>query len=130
MHDWRDILYALAVEVRRICLVLILVVALVLAAFFGSRAAFAHSFYPWECCSSTDCWMTGTRDDGQAMVEPDPQPTRDGWLLYDGTLIPFANARPSPDGRFHVCRQGGAASGAVIRPSGTAPCLWVPQGAS
>lgn len=90
----------------------------------------AHSFYPWECCHDRDCWMTGARDDGQPMREADPVFTRDGWLLSDGTLVPFTDARPSPDGRFHVCRQGGADKGSVIRPSGAPVCLWVPQGAS
>lgn len=85
----------------------------------------AHSFYPWECCHDEDCWQMGAGG-----REPDPEFTRDGWRLSDGTIVPFSAARPSPDGRFHVCRQGGAASGAVIRPSGAPVCLWVPQGAS
>lgn len=102
--------------------VLIGVIALAIA---GLARAHAHSFYPHECCHDRDCWMMGA---GQR--EPDPEFTRDGWKLADGTLVPFHAARPSPDGRFHVCRQGGAASGAVIRPSGAPVCLWVPQGAS
>lgn len=116
MRDWCDR-----------CLGFALIVAFVLALFglVMSGHARAHSFYPYECCHDQDCWMMGA---GQR--EPDPEFTRDGWRLSDGTLVPFQAARPSPDGRFHVCRQGGAASGAVIRPSGAPVCLWVPQGAS
>jgi len=87
--------------------------------------ALSHSFYPWECCHDRDCWMTG-----ETGREPDPKFTREGWLLSDGTLIPFNAARPSPDGRFHVCRYGGTDKGSVIRPHDKPPCLWVPQGAS
>ncbi len=62
--------------------------------------------------------------------EPEPVATEGGWRLFDGTVIPYANARPSPDGRFHVCRRGGAANGAVIVPGSQKnpqpPCLWAP----
>lgn len=81
-----------------------------------------HSFYPAECCSSTDCWPTG---DGER--EPDPVATPEGWRLSDGTVVRYGAARLSPDGRFHVCRQGGRAAGAVIAPSGKSTCLWAPQ---
>jgi hypothetical protein len=105
-----------------IALSLLAVLVLIAGACTSARA---HSWYPHECCSDRDCWMTGTPD-----REPDPVFTRDGWLLSDGTLIPHNEARPSPDSRFHVCRRGGAAKGAVIRPKPAEACLWVPQGAS
>lgn len=83
----------------------------------------AHEFYPWECCSDRDCWPTGTGRDAR---EPDPVAGPGGWRLSDGTIVPYAAARPSPDGRFHVCRSGGSLSGALIVPGGRPPCLWVP----
>lgn len=79
----------------------------------------AHSFYPYECCSDQDCWPMGKGE-----REPDPVLTPQGWRLHDGEIVAFAETRPSPDGRFHVCRRGGAAEGAVIRPG--RPCLWAP----
>jgi hypothetical protein len=84
-----------------------------------ATSARAHSFYPYECCSDQDCWPMGKGE-----REPDPVLTPQGWRLHDGEIVAFAEARPSPDGRFHVCRRGGAAEGAVIRPG--RPCLWVP----
>jgi len=83
----------------------------------------AHSFYPWECCSSQDCWPMGAAADAK---EPDPVGTPAGWLLVDGTVVPYLAARPSPDGRFHVCRQGGRGDGAMITPRERPPCLWAP----
>ena len=96
--------------------------AIVIAALLGP--ARAHSFYPRECCSDRDCWPMGLDADAR---EPDPVATAAGWRLVDGTIIPFAAARPSPDGRFHVCRQGGSAEGRVIAPAGRPICLWAPS---
>lgn len=102
-------------------LVAILVVAAALAIWLSP--ARAHEFYPWECCSDRDCWPTGA---GRGAKEPDPVAGPGGWRLSDGTIVPYAAARPSPDGRFHVCRSGGSLSGALIVPGGRPPCLWVP----
>lgn len=77
--------------------------------------------YPLECCSGEDCRETGPN------TEPDPIMVPTGWQLVDGTVIAFAEARPSPDGRFHTCRRGGKTTGAVIRPEGRKVCLWVPS---
>jgi hypothetical protein len=77
--------------------------------------------YPWECCSSTDCWETSSK------TERDPVPTAAGWQLQDGSVVPFNMTRQSPDGAFHVCRRGGQLTGAVIRPSNSPVCLWVPS---
>lgn len=85
-------------------------------------AARAHSFYPWECCHDQDCWPTGV----EPAREPDPVYTAGGWRLVDGTVVPFRETRVSPDGRFHVCRQGGHSDGALIRPATAKPCLWAP----
>jgi hypothetical protein len=105
----------------------LLAAIIILALGLSMQGALSHSFYPWECCHDQDCWPTGA-DAAGLIREPDPIFTRGGWRLHDGTIIPFNQTRPSPDERFHVCRYGGAASGAVIRPAEKMPCLWVPQG--
>lgn len=87
-------------------------------------AARAHSFYPWECCSDQDCWPMGVDADAK---EPEPRAGPAGWILTDGAIVPYREARPSPDGRFHVCRRGGRPDGEVIRPSAKPQCLYVPQ---
>lgn len=83
--------------------------------------------YPWECCSDKDCWMMGDDADSH---EPEPRFDAGFWVLHDGYRIADRDARPSPDGRFHVCRSGGHRNGGVIMPGGRPPCLWVPRGAS
>jgi hypothetical protein len=82
----------------------------------------AHSWFPWSCCSNLDCFEIG-----EGKAEPAPTAGPGGWRLYDGTVIPFAEARPSPDGKFYVCRKQGKSDGEVIHPAGEKPCLWVPQ---
>jgi hypothetical protein len=103
----------------------LLVLVAALAAWLSP--ARAHSFYPWECCSSQDCWPTGTGADAR---EPDPVAGPGGWRLFDGTIVPYAATRPSPDGRFHVCRHGGRLAGGLITPHDKPPCLWVPPNGS
>lgn len=110
-------LFALALSARFWLLLLFLVILWLIT------PARAHSFYPLECCSDQDCWPTGTDADAR---EPDPIGTASGWLLQDGTIVPYTAARPSPDGRFHVCRHGGVRSGDLIKPSARPPCLWAP----
>lgn len=98
------------------------VLALFMALAICAAPAFAHDWYPWSCCSATDCWPTG-----EGQLEPDPTYTPQGWRLSDGVIVPFHQARPSPDGRFHVCRKGGQSAGALITPPAEPPCLWAPQ---
>lgn len=81
----------------------------------------AHDWYPLACCSASDCYPVG-----EGLREPAPTITPGGYRLHDGVVVPFSAARPSPDGQFHVCRQGGAASGALISPTNQQPCLWAP----
>lgn len=90
-------------------------------AFAGASTAHAHSWYPWECCSDQDCYPVTVKD-----VRATPQ----GWYLeHERITIPYQNARPSPDGQFHICRNE-LGKGTLITPQGKPPCLWVPMGAS
>lgn len=101
----------------------VVVLVLTIAIDWAMSPARAHEWYPPECCSDRDCWIAGVGG-----AEPEPRSTPSGWVLHDGTLVPYHEARPSPDGRFHVCRHGGSVQGAVIRAGRV--CLWAPQGAS
>jgi hypothetical protein len=100
-----------------------LIVSTTIGFFAAIEAARSHSFYSWECCHDRDCWPTGGERDAK---EPDPTYTSAGWRFHDGVIVPFDKTRASPDGRFHVCRQGAALTGAVIRPRGKTPCVWAP----
>lgn len=86
-------------------------------------AALAHSWYPYDCCSDRDCWPMGQDDDAR---EPDPQIVPGGYRTHDGLFVPQAQTRPSRDGRFHVCRHGGAREGGIVT-SSRGICLFVPQ---
>lgn len=108
-------------RVPSLWIVLVLAAAALLSAWLSP--ARAHSFYPYECCSDRDCWPMGATPDAR---EPDPVAVSGGWRLFDGAIVPYAVVRPSPDGRFHVCRSGGALDGALITPAGRPACLWVP----
>lgn len=88
------------------------------------QGASAHSWYPYDCCSDRDCWPMGEDADAR---EPDPKVVPGGYRLNDGTFIAERDTRPSRDGRYHVCRQGGQRDGKMIAPSGARPCLFVPQ---
>lgn len=78
--------------------------------------AFAHSWYPYECCSERDCFPVPVHD---VRVVPG------GWTLSDGTMVRQDEARPSPDGRFHVCRSQDG-KGALIRMYAKPACFWAP----
>lgn len=81
--------------------------------------AHAHSFYPWECCSDKDCEMLAARS-----IQRDGET----WLLPNGERIPNSAARESPDQDFHWCRYANGPRDPIIKPSGNAPCFWVPKG--
>jgi len=75
------------------------VLAIVFASFLLSAApAFAHDWYPVECCTQHDCAPAETvvgRDDGSYLL------TAQGMSI----VIPagYPHWRSSPDGRIHVC---------------------------
>ena len=85
-----------------------------------SGPAFAHSWYPLECCSERDCFPVPVSD---------VRVIKGGWQLHDGTIIEHAEARPSPDGRFHVCRRQDG-KGPLIRMHKAPACFWAPINAS
>lgn len=100
--------------------------AMIVAAFFVVAAVWsarAHEWYPPACCSGVDCHPAATGD--RDAREPDPVRVRGGWRLHDGIVLKDEDAKPSPDGRFHVCRTGGNPRGAVIYTDGR-PCFWMP----
>lgn len=56
----------------------------------------AHDWYPVTCCGGNDCLPLA---DGAA------EPVRGGFLVREtGETIPWSDAKPSPDGRYHRCR--------------------------
>jgi hypothetical protein len=94
---------------------------LVAAFLMASFPALGHSFYPYECCSDVDCYPIAVED-----VKATPK----GWFITKERItIPYESARPSPDGRFHICRNE-LGKGTLITPSGQPPCFWAPEGAS
>ena len=78
----------------------------------------AHDWYPWQCCSSSDCWPAPGK-------EPQPKLVGTKYVLFDGTEVPERDAKPSPDENFHVCRKGGTIQGELIYADGK-PCFWAP----
>lgn len=102
-----------AIAVLRACVAAILTLAFL-------SPALAHSWYPYECCSEKDCFPVEARD---------VREVRGGWELSDSTFIPYHEARPSPDGKFHVCRHSNG-QGALIRLPEKPACFWAPVNGS
>lgn len=71
---------------------IMLALAVLLFHAFGARA---HSWYPHECCSSTDC---------EPLAEDQIKITSEGYLLPNGELVKHGTTRPSQDGQYHWCR--------------------------
>jgi len=84
------------------------------------NGAAAHSWYPHECCSDRDCYPVPVKQID--MVSG-------GWLVEGRDFIPYAQARPSPDGQFHICRYEDGKGGLISQP-GKPACFWAPMGAS
>ncbi|MBN8532445.1 MAG: hypothetical protein J0L51_00010 [Rhizobiales bacterium] len=90
---------------------------MLLSALAGQTAspALAHSFYPHECCSDRDCYAVPKE---RVRVIPG------GWII-DGFRVSHGEARPSPDGLFHICRREDG-KGDLIRLPGKPACVWAP----
>jgi hypothetical protein len=83
----------------------------------------AHEWYPLSSCSGVDCHPADSANPKSR--EPKPRLVDRHWVLHDGTKIPEAAARLSPDEDFHVCRYAGNPNAAVIY-TGQRPCFWAP----
>lgn len=70
-------------------------VGMLLVLLFGVSIAPAHDWYPRECCSGQDC------------SEIDPARVREvlgGYWIDQPTFFVLRQyARPSPDGKYHLC---------------------------
>ncbi|WP_134495985.1 hypothetical protein [Microvirga pakistanensis] len=79
-----------------------------------STPSLAHDWYPASCCSERDC---------RALVEAMGETVLDAagrFELWDGRTVDREKARPSPDGRFHLCE---TTAGRIL-------CFFAPPGAS
>lgn len=85
----------------------------------------AHSFYPWECCAGYDCAPVKAErvKEGEGgftfTILPGEHPMAKDWKEARQFFIPYREARPSPDGEYHLC---------IV--AGEAKCAWAPMGAS
>ncbi len=80
----------------------------------SASGAMAHDWYPVACCSQRDCRHLEEAK-GETVLE-----TPEGWLLWDGRIVPRETARLSPDGLFHLCEL----------PDRHIICFFAPPGAS
>lgn len=77
----------------------------------GVAPAFAHDWYPRDCCSGRDCYP---------VADSDVAWTAGGWLIKaTGEVVPHEKARFAPDGRFHRCSVQGKIGERTL-------CLFVP----
>lgn len=67
----------------------------------------AHSFYPADCCSGTDC---------APIAEARVRPAFAGYMIDGVHYVPMAQVKPSPDGEYHAC---------FPKPE-TLRCFWAP----
>lgn len=89
---------------RRLCVVIAIAVCMAAAV----RASKAHEWYPWECCSGIDC---SEISESRVRVSP-------GGYMVDGEfLVPYAQAKSSPDGNYHAC----------FPKAGGLKCFWAPK---
>lgn len=70
-----------------------------LALFYSVMSALAHDTgkgwaYPWECCADHDC-----AEISEDRVRTGPQ----GYVIDGRFIVPPAEVRQSPDGRYHAC---------------------------
>jgi hypothetical protein len=82
----------------------------------GADPVWAHSWYPWECCSATDCapieptTVRETPNGYVVTVAPGSHPMWGAERQAPLTVqIPYGRAKASPDGKWHLCinAQGG-----------------------
>lgn len=101
---------------------LILLIVIISAIVLSTSLAYAHTAvagwaYPYACCSGIDCREV----EASAVSE-----TMEGYRINaTGEIIPYLDkkVKPSPDGKWHWCSQGGKPTTATI-------CLFAPFGGS
>lgn len=100
---------------RRVALVNFLIVLMLLVT---ASYAKAHSFYELECCDDRDC---------EPLAPEQVKTTPEGYVTPDGQVIPFADARISPDRDYHWCKYQ-RDSTKVIWPMDKKACFYAPMG--
>lgn len=86
---------------------------LALASCSAGTPVYAHDWYPASCCSGTDCAPIGpqsvreTNGGYVVTIQPGTHPMwrsdRPAPLVV---RIPYREAKPSPDGAWHICLNG------------------------
>lgn len=111
MAGWLDMSHERKFWLVIWALVFIITFALVSAAL--AHEAYTGWTYPSSCCSDKDCSaIAATR----VKVRPD------GYWFDDYFLIPFSEARKSPDSDYHACKNN------VLLYGNGKPCFWAPPG--
>lgn len=102
-------------------LVFLVIMGLAAAVFVAAclllaRPAYAHDWFPSNCCSGFDC----------RVIKPtDVHTTSRGFLIPGNPeIVPYSSSKikqtpPEGEGNYALCTKGGKADGAVI-------CLYIP----
>ncbi len=76
--------------------------------------------FPGSCCGEYDCLL-------KPVPRAELERREDGWfLLKERVLIPFDQARRSPDHGVYICRTE-MGLGWLITPRDEKPCLFIPE---
>lgn len=90
--------------------------AFLVAALPAPTFAYAHSWYPYECCSGKDC---------KPVACDEIEELKDGTFRYDGVTFAKSSERPSQDSKCHVCIQDYSLGGKAMR---SGRCIFMLQG--
>lgn len=79
-------------------------------------------WYPSECCSMNDCY---------ALDPLDVKVTPKGYFLpRTNEVVPYSQARKSPDGKYHKCTSDADPDEPLIHPENKPMCLFTPDQSS
>lgn len=84
--------------------------------FANAHEAMGGWKYPLECCSNQDCAEYPSENVKEMLG---------GFKLKEGEFIPRDQARQSPDGHYHICRNPNSGY-SLIQPYEKPPCFWYP----
>ncbi len=99
---------------------MIVLIALLAVAILAMVKTSAQQRFPRSCCGEYDCLLHAVP---RTQLERQP----DGWfLLKERILIPFDQARRSPDKGVYICRTQ-MGEGTLIQPKDELPCLFIPD---